>query len=142
MTEKSPYYNLRQAIMSMTEQELRAQRTKSTSITNILDKDFDFKWDSVDYCIEKSETQSHPFYLAEHAAFHMARTYCTEKGIEFHKKGWEIVDKIMGKEFIEYNKLTKKQAIELAKKRKISLEDNKGKEKSKEVLIADLKATH
>lgn len=126
----------------MTEQELKIQRTKSTSITNILDWDFDFKWDGKDFSIDKWETQSHPFYLAEHAAFHMARKHCTEKGIDFHKEGGKVVDQIMGKEFIEYNKLTKKEAAELAKSRKIALEDDKWIFKSLKNIIADLKATH
>jgi hypothetical protein len=51
----------------------------------------------------------------------MARKYCMENSLDFHKEGGKIVDKIMGKEFIEYNKLTKPQAIELAKERKISI---------------------
>jgi hypothetical protein len=108
----------------MTEKELQAQRNKPQQITNILDVDFDFKWDGLDYSIDKGDTQTHPFYLAEHAAFHMARKYCTQKKLDFHKEVGKVVDKIMGKEFIEYNKLTKKQATEIAEKRKIKLEND------------------
>jgi len=67
----------------MTEKELKIQRTKSTKITNILDRDFDFKWDGQDFSIEKGESVTHPFYLAEHAAFHMARAYCLKKKLNF-----------------------------------------------------------
>lgn len=53
MTEKSPYYYLRQTIMSQTEKELNKQRNKSTSITNILNEDFTIAWDGMDNSIEK-----------------------------------------------------------------------------------------
>lgn len=142
MTEKSPYYYLRQTIMSQTEKELNKQRNKSTSITNILNEDFTIAWDGIDNSIEKWETQSHPFYLAEHMAFHMSRKYCIEQNINFIKDGGKVVDKIMGKEFIEYNKLSKPQAIKLAKERKIKITDDKGEGKNLKVLIADLKANH
>ena len=126
----------------MTEKELQAERNKSQSLTNILNEVFEFKWDGLDYSVEKWETKSFPFYLAEHAAFHMARKICTKKGTDFHKEWGKIVDKILGKEFIEYNKLTLPQATELAKDRKISLENTKGIKKTKTVLVAELKATH
>jgi len=48
----------------------------------------------------------------------------------------------MGKEFIEYNKLLKKEAIALAEDRKISLTNEKGGEKTLKELISDLKASH
>jgi len=126
----------------MTEKELNAVRNKSQKITNILTKDFDFKWDWIDYSIEKWETQTHPFYLAEHAAFHMARKHCTDKVLNFHKEWWKVVDEIFGKTFIEYNKLTMKEATELAKEKKVSLEDENGKKLDKKDLIAELKANH
>ena len=126
----------------MTEKELNAQRNKSQTITNILPALFEFKWDWIDYSIEKWETVTHPFFLAEHAAFHMARKHCLLKKLNFTKIGGEIVDKILWKEFIEYNKLTKEQAIELSKERKLKIEDDKWEVKTKTVLIAELKATH
>ena len=126
----------------MTEKELQAMRNKPQTITNILWKLFEFKWDGMDYSIDKGETQTHAFYLAEHAAFHMARKYCLENKKDFQKEWGKIADEIMAKKFIEYNKLTKDQAMELATERKIKLEDNKGNEKTKTVLIKELKATH
>lgn len=126
----------------MTEKELQAIRNKPQTITNILDEVFEFKWDGMDYSIDKGETQTRPFFLAEKAAFHMSRKYCVDKWLNFHNEGWKIVDEIMKKEFIEYNKLTKAKAIELAKQRNISLTDENGNDKTKAVLIKDLKASH
>jgi len=126
----------------MTEKELQASRNKSQSVTNILWKTFEFKWDGIDYSISKWETQSHPFYLAEHCAFHMARKHCIDENIIFSKEAGKIVDQIMGKEFIEYGKLTKPQALKLAKERKIKVEDDNWETKTKQVLINDLKASH
>jgi hypothetical protein len=51
----------------------------------------------------------------------MARKYCTLKKLNYNKEVGKIVDKIMGKEFIEYNQLTMDEAKELCKKREISL---------------------
>jgi len=126
----------------MTEKELFAIRNKPQNITNILDSLFEFKWDWLDYSIGKGETQSHAFYLAEHGAFHMARKYCLVNKKDFHKEGWKIVDEIMSKVYVDYNKLTKPQAQELAKKRKISILDDNDNEKTKTVLVAELKASH
>lgn len=126
----------------MNEKELKQERSRPQSVTNILDVDFDFKWDGIDYCIKKWETQDHPLYLAENCAKHMARKYCNENGIDYVSKAGEIVDKIMGKEFIEYNKLTKSQAVELAEERGISITDKKWKDKTKSVLIEELKDSH
>jgi len=126
----------------MTEKELRASRNKSQSITNILSKGFEFKWDWIDYNIKKWETQNHPFFLAEHAAFHMARKHCLEENINFTKEWGKIVDEILGKTFIEYNKLTKVQALNLAKDRKIKTENDNWEEKTKKEIVEELKATH
>jgi len=126
----------------MTEKELNAARNKAQKITNILSKEFDFKWDWLDYSIEKWATETFPFYLAEHGAFHMARKHCYEKWIDFNKDWGKVVDEIMGKTFIEYNKLTKKEATELAGKRKVSIENDKWDIRTLKELIAELKATH
>ena len=85
----------------MTEKELVASRNKVENVTNILEKDFDFKWDWIDYTIEKWETKPFAFYLAEHCAFHMSRKYCLNKNIDFTQEWGKVVDKIMWKEFIE-----------------------------------------
>lgn len=121
--------------------ELEQLRTRSQKITNILKEDFDFKWDGRDYTIKKGETQTHPFYLAEHAALHMARTSMKDNIKEFHKKGGEVVDKIMGKKFIDYNALKKSEAIALCEDRNISTEVD-GKSKNKDELIQNLKDSH
>ncbi len=125
----------------MEERELEQLRNRSQTVTNILKKDFDFKWGGVDYTVKKWETETYPFYLAEHCALHMSRKYFEDNIKDFHKKGGQIVDKIMGKEFIEYNNLTIKEAEELCEKRKISL-DIEWKAKNKAKLIQDLKDSH
>lgn len=122
--------------------ELQQLRNKSQVITNILDKTFEFKWDGLDYSIKKGETETYPFYLAEHGAFHMSRKHCLDNNLNFLKEGWKIVDEIMGKTFVEYNKLSKPQAINLANDRGIDTEDKNGEPKTKTVLIAELKAKH
>ena len=71
----------------------------------------------------------------------MARTICIERKKDFHKEGGKIVDEIMGKEFIDYDKLTIAKAQELAEVREISL-DIDGKAKNKATLIQNLKDTH
>ena len=48
----------------------------------------------------------------------------------------------MSKKFIDYNKLTKAQAVSLAKERKIPVMNESDIEKTKTVLIAELKASH
>ena len=126
----------------MNVKELKRQRNKPQSITNILDKKFEFKWDGLDYEIAKGETQSHPFFLAEHAAFHMSRAHCLNKSINFHKEWGKVVDEIMGKKFIDYNKLTKAQALNLSKDRKLQIEDENWELKTKTELIDQLKASH
>jgi len=126
----------------MEEKELKQLRERSQNITNILEDDFDFKWDGIDYTIEKWNTQSYPYYLAEHAALHMARKYATIKWLNYTKEAGKIVDEIMNKKFIDYDLLTIKQAKELATERKISLETKEGKPKNKATIIADLKKTH
>lgn len=122
--------------------ELQQIRNKPQAITNILDKTFEFKWDLIDYSIKKGETQTHPFYLAEHAAFHMSRVHCMNNKLNFHKEGGKVVDEIMGKTFVEYNKLTKTQAENLARDRGLDLEDKNWEPKTKTVLVAELKAKH
>ena len=124
--------------------ELHATRHKAQKITNILDKDFDFTWDWIDYEIEKWETQTHPYYLAEHCAKHMARVYCGQKNnkCNYVNDAGKLVDKIMWKEYIEYSTLSKKQATILAKERKIALDDDKWNDKGLKTLIKDLKETH
>lgn len=126
----------------MDEKTLKITREKPQKITNILEKDFDFKWDWIDFTIKKWETQTHPFYLSEHCALHMARKYCTEKNKNYIKEVWKIVDKIMWKEFIEYWNLIEKEAKELAEKRKISLVYEDWKKKNKATIIQDLKNSH
>jgi len=125
----------------MDERELKLMREKPQVISNILNEDFDFKWDWKDYTIKKWETQTHAYYLAEHCSLHMARKYCTLKKLNYNKEVGKIVDKIMGKEFIEYNQLTMDEAKELCKKREISLSID-WKKKNKAQLIQDLKNTH
>lgn len=121
--------------------ELKKQREKAQKVTNIINQDFDFMWDGIDYTIKKWDTETYPYYLAEHCAIHMARIYCRENNLKYENKVWEIVDKIMGKEFIDYDKLTLAKAKELAKKRWIALED-KWVDKNKTTLIQELKITH
>ena len=125
----------------MDEKELVQLRNRSQSVTNILKDDFDFKWDGIDYTITKGETQHMPFYLAEHCALHMARTVCNERKLSYTKEAGKIVDEIMAKEFIDYDKLTIAKAKALCEKRDISLEIE-GKDKNKARLIQDLKDTH
>ena len=72
----------------------------------------------------------------------MGRKYAQIKGLDFVKEAGKIVDQIMWKEFIEYNTLTLKQAQELAKKRKISIEDELWNPKKKDKLIEELKLSH
>lgn len=126
----------------MTEKELRAERNKVQSVTNILDKDFDFKWDWLDYTIKKGATENYPLYLAENCALHMARFHATKEGLDYNKMAGEIVDKIFSKKTIEYNKLTITEATALAKERKIPLEDSDGKAKNKKEIISALKDSH
>ena len=126
----------------LSEKELKAMREKPQKVINILDTDFDFKWDGIDYTLEKWETTTYPYYLAEHCALHMGRKYAQIKGLDFVKEAGKIVDQIMWKEFIEYNTLTLKQAQELAKKRKISIEDELWNPKKKDKLIEELKLSH
>ena len=121
--------------------ELEKLRNRSQSVTNILKDDFDFKWDGIDYTLAKGKTEYYPFYLAEHCALHMARVVCTERKLNYTKEVGKIVDEIMAKEFIDYDKLTIKKARELAQDRKIDIEVY-GKEKTKARLIQDLKDTH
>lgn len=139
---KSLHINYLFKTLIMDEKTLKQMREKPQKITNLTDRDFDFKWDGVDYTIKKWETQTHPFYLAETAALHMARYIATKKDINFNQNAGKLVDEIMGKEFIDYDKLTLEEAKELAKKRKISLEYDEGKKKNKSQIIQELKNTH
>ena len=126
----------------MTEKELLQARNKPQSITNILDDDFDITWDWMDYTVKKGETINHPYYLAEHIAFHMARKYCYANKIDFTKEWGKIVDKIMSKKFIDYNKLTKAKAVALAKERNISVVQENWRDKTLAQLRDDLKDSH
>ena len=126
----------------MEEKELVQLQNKSQSVTNILNEDFDFKWDWIDYTLEKWETKHYPKYLSDHCAFHMARKYALDNKKNFEKEAWIIVDKALWKETIEYNKLTISQAKELCKERKISLETVDWWTKNKAQLIQDLKISH
>lgn len=123
--------------------ELKILRERPQAVTNILDVDFDFKWDWFDYSIKKGDTETYQYYLAEHCALHMARKYATDKWDikHFARDAWKIVDKIMGKDYIDYDALTLKEAKEIAKKRKLKLEID-WKDKNKAAIIADLKKTH
>lgn len=121
--------------------ELQEVRHRPQTVTNILWKDFKYKWDWRESVIEKDKTETHPFYLAEHIAMHMARKYATDKKKNFVKEWWAIMDKIMKKETIEYNKFTRDEAADLCEERKISL-TIWDKNKTKAQLIEDLKSSH
>lgn len=122
--------------------ELEQLRNRPQKITNILKEDFEYKWNGVEYTIAKWETVEHPFYLAERAAFHMARKHCTDNGKKFNREVGKIMDEIMNKKFIEYDLLKMKEVKDLCDERKIKLEDEDWKPKKKAQLIQDLKNTH
>lgn len=126
----------------MEERQLVALRNRPQNVTNITGDVFEFKWDGLDYSLEKDETGSYPYYLAEHAAYHIARKVCFQRGVDFNKEGGKVIDEALNKEFIEYSQLTLKKAQEIAKKRKISIEDADGKPKTSKVLIKELQETH
>ena len=121
--------------------ELKALREKPQAITNILDEDFYYKWDWIEYSIKKWETKQEPYYLAENCALHMTRKYCTNEKLNYHKEWGKIVDEIMWKEYIEYDKLTVPQASILCTQRWIDLKID-WKNKNRATLISDLKKTH
>jgi hypothetical protein len=60
----------------------------------------------------------------------------------FHKEWEKVVNEALGKEHIEYNSLTLKEAKDIAKERWIPLVTEEGKNKTKAAIIADLKKTH
>jgi len=126
----------------MEERELKMLREKPQTITNKTWEDFYYKWDGKEYLLKKGATDTLAFYLAEHAALKMARELCTKKWANFHKEGGMIVDEIMGKEFIDYDKLSISQAKELCKERDISLKNEEDKPKNRLALIQDLKNSH
>lgn len=126
----------------MTDKELVQIQNQSQQIINIIEEDFDFKWDWIDYILEKWETKSFPKYLATHCAFHMWKKYALKYNKDWIKDAWKIVDKALGKETIDYNKLTIAQAKNLCKERKISLETIDWGVKNKSQLVEDLKTSH
>jgi len=126
----------------MTEKELVQLQNQSQTVTNILNEDFEFKWDWFEHVLKKWETKHYPKYLADHCAYHMAKKSCKDNMGSFIKEAWKIVDKALWKETIEYGKLTKPQASRLCKERGISLETVDWWEKNKAQLIEDLKLSH
>lgn len=126
----------------MTNKELVQIQNQSQQITNIIEEDFDFKWDSLDYTLKKWETISYPKYLSDHCAFHMGQEYALKYKKNWAQDAWKIVDKALGKETIDYNNLTILQAKNLCKERGISLETKDWEAKNKSQLIEDLKMSH
>lgn len=127
----------------MTRREFEAYRQELVSVSNILEEDFTVMWDWVqDYTLETWKTKEYPRYLAEHFAKHMIRKFCIENNLNFRKEFSKVSDMIFNKKHIDYDKLIKKDCIELLKERWINYKDENWKELLVKEMRDLLKDTH
>lgn len=113
----------------------------TTTITNIQEGEFEGMWDSEIYLLAPGESKAFPAPLADHLSATMASQILTRDGKipsdnipEYN----DLINKILGKEIVDYSAKTYEELVAMAEEKKISTTKANSKPKTKAELTKDI----
>ncbi len=118
---------------------LEGRWLKSGSFTNISEDEFEGMWDGVPYVVAAGKTEMFALPLAEHLAAALASLMISKDGkipsdnIPLYK---ETVDKILGKETVDFSAISYAEMQEMATERGINITKTNGKPMTKSELVS------
>lgn len=127
---------------SAQKKQLEGRWMQSTTITNITENEFEGMWDSDIYLLKAWESKAYPSPLADHLAATMASQILTRDGkipsdnIPAYN---DLIDRILGKEVVDYSSLTYDELVTMAEKKDISSKKANNKPKTKAEITTDLR---